>query len=107
LGAHQLRVVDGIDRIVQVAPYRGEQLLLRRDVGFRSGRMRVLQHPELLRVIASANRQLHRVGAGWLEDRERAAAAAESTLALADPVGADADLRRIQRTRAIAHTLRW
>ena len=55
-----------------------EHPVLRLDFGLGAGRMRILSHGQLLRVIAAADRELHAVGTRRLEDphadgRQRAA----------------------------------
>src|SRR5262245_37549306 len=68
--------------------------------------MRILQHTQWLRVVAPAYRQLHRVGARRLQDREAPASSTESAFALAQAVGADADVWRMQRAGAEGDALR-
>ena len=75
-----------------------QQRRLRLDVRLGAGGVRVLAHHERLRQLPAAHRQLHRVGARRLEDRDRRAAAARRPPAL----GPEPHLRR-GRERAGPH----
>src|SRR5215211_3630320 len=59
--------------------------------------MRILEHPQLLRIVAAADRELHRIRARRLQDGKLSAAGSEAAFALAKAVGADADVGRVER----------
>src|SRR2546422_11533417 len=69
--------------------------------------MRILEHAQLLRGVASADRQLDGVSARRLQDCQPASAAAEAAFAFTQAVRPDADLGCVERARAECDTLRW